>query len=945
MVRDSSHRRAEAIGRLAVWTVACAVVLASVTPFVVGVGSAAPNEITDCTVVSSPGVYRFTDSITDWMPTTSSGLVACIEVASSDVVIDGEGFGLDGDAASSAALIGVELRSGVTNVSVVDLRMTDLFAGVALSGTVSGFELSRLTVESSDYGVRIASNVQASDGLIADNVFVTSRTGILTASSGAPIVIENNNVGFDGSPSAGISVIRGRHTIDGNWIGTVATGEASQGIAIDPESSGGDTLVSNNRVTNTRVGIRFTFSPDGWGARFDNNTVRNSSVADFAAVSSSNVATVEYLRTSSGTVSVTGTNFQVDAVDVVPTPPTGLTDVGEFVAVGTYNAIASSPTLTVHYADVEAAFVDEVALSMYEYDVISGAWAEVSEPNGVDPAANEVTSPLSGLTFAGPSGEFQSVFAPLAPPIAFTDDRFEENDDRFDATRLSPGRYDDLTRLPTDDDWYVVSANEGDTVGVSLLFDHAEGDLDLAAVEANASNNGLCYPVLEFDGINFKTATTALSNTTTDDESVEFSPDYGDGSADCGTDVLIRVYGKQPVDSANYTLVVDVSSPGSSVEVDIVENQIRIAVTDVVPGEPLTIPIPDPTGRVQLTELAVVPETDNDFQVQITDERLPSAAPPLAIGDSDGPLMYLTVTHTVPNDEIDSVEFTFTVSEDALETAPADLRLYRFPGESFRYVDKGEYFGNAGNAGDLGPEDGWVVIPGSRYYAIADSVPEGSYVAIPDELYYPNEMHALTDTEIALSGPEFLPGDMFDPADPWVLIPGDEYLPGDMFDADEVEVYIPGEAFRLGEMFDEDQIAYVLVPETGVPPESRVYLAGAEYFAIEKGSVTPEEPGELWTELPTEYLGEVEGGYGYTATAPGFSTFAVGPALPAFGMLEATVTPTETLAGEPVTVSGTVENTGGATGTVELTLTADGDTVTTITATVDPGETESYAFE
>jgi hypothetical protein len=30
---------------------------------------------------------------------------------------------------------------------------------------------------------------------------------------------------------------------------------------------------------------------------------------------------------------------------------------------------------------------------------------------------------------------------------------------------------------------------------------------------------------------------------------------------------------------------------------------------------------------------------------------------------------------------------------------------------------------------------------------------------------------------------------------------------------------------------------------------------------------------------------------------------------------------------------------------VELTLTADGDTVTTITATVDPGETESYAFE
>lgn len=69
------------------------------------------------------------------------------------------------------------------------------------------------------------------------------------------------------------------------------------------------------------------------------------------------------------------------------------------------------------------------------------------------------------------------VLVESAPPC--DDDIMEENDFYDEASSISPGDYEDLFICPGDDDWFVLQAWEGDRLQAEILFDHAEGDLDL----------------------------------------------------------------------------------------------------------------------------------------------------------------------------------------------------------------------------------------------------------------------------------------------------------------------------------------------------------------------------------------------------------------------------------------------------------------------------------
>lgn len=81
------------------------------------------------------------------------------------------------------------------------------------------------------------------------------------------------------------------------------------------------------------------------------------------------------------------------------------------------------------------------------------------------------------------------------------DDALEPNDD-ITAPRVEPIRHDGLKLCPTDQDFYGVYAEAGDTLDVRLFFSHAEGDVDV-----------------ELYGTDGMVAASAVS--TTDDEAIE----------------------------------------------------------------------------------------------------------------------------------------------------------------------------------------------------------------------------------------------------------------------------------------------------------------------------------------------------------------------------------------------------------------------------------------
>lgn len=142
-----------------------------------------------------------------------------------------------------------------------------------------------------------------------------------------------------------------------------------------------------------------------------------------------------------------------------------------------------------------------------------------------------------------------------------TDDPDEPNESIDEATLITPGTIErslcDSDLVPLDDDFYAVELLAGDSLEVTLTFEHSEGDLDLmlmtAAEEVLAASEGL-------------TDTEALSWTT-----------------EAAATLYIFVGGvNQPAFASAYSLTVAVDSNGSAcVDDDLEPND------DIVDAKPL----------------------------------------------------------------------------------------------------------------------------------------------------------------------------------------------------------------------------------------------------------------------------------------------------------------------------------------------------------------------
>lgn len=153
------------------------------------------------------------------------------------------------------------------------------------------------------------------------------------------------------------------------------------------------------------------------------------------------------------------------------------------------------------------------------------------------------------------------------------------------------------------------------------------------------------------------------------------------GSNDADTPVVRRTI-RGVVEGANATVAVDGRTSDD-------ERTVNATVTDVEPGS--TVGIDTGTGvnrseNVSVDEVAVTVEDGDPFSLNVTqsdDELDTSPTFNLSTGTED--VGYLRINHTVPDADIESVTFTFTVPDERIprnestgELDPDDMSLYRF---------------------------------------------------------------------------------------------------------------------------------------------------------------------------------------------------------------------------------------------------------------------------
>ncbi|WP_458210573.1 PGF-pre-PGF domain-containing protein [Haladaptatus sp. NG-SE-30] len=101
-----------------------------------------------------------------------------------------------------------------------------------------------------------------------------------------------------------------------------------------------------------------------------------------------------------------------------------------------------------------------------------------------------------------------------------------------------------------------------------------------------------------------------------------------------------------------------------------------------------------------------------------------------------------------------------------------------------------------------------------------------------------------------------------------------------------------------------------------------------------------------WTALATTVAGQTETGILFRAESPGLSIFAIGTHQPTaeIRVADATLSTTEIMAGEQITVTVVIENQGNDTGEFTVDLFIDDQREDTVQVTVSPGNTQTVTF-
>lgn len=228
-----------------------------------------PTLINSCTKISSPGEYVLNRNILD------SSEINCINITSSNVVIDGAGYTIDGiDKRETFGVVVYNSTTVLTNVTVKNLKVTGWDYGIYYKNVQKSIIVNN-NANSNNAGINLRSS--SNNELSGNTANSNNDLGIIMAFS------SNNKLSGNTANS----------NMDGINLGssssnTLSSNNASlnhqHGIVLD-SSSNYNTLSGNTANSNAKYGIRLTFSSNN---KLSGNTANSNYYAGILLWSSSN---------------------------------------------------------------------------------------------------------------------------------------------------------------------------------------------------------------------------------------------------------------------------------------------------------------------------------------------------------------------------------------------------------------------------------------------------------------------------------------------------------------------------------------------------------------------------------------------------------------------------------------------------------------------------------
>lgn len=171
------------------------------------------------------------------------------------------------------------------------------------------------------------------------------------------------------------------------------------------------------------------------------------------------------------------------------------------------------------------------------------------------------------------------------------------------------------------------------------------------------------------------------------DEAHELTVSYARTSGDPAS-TSIHIHSTDPVTPVRSVFV---TSSSINATVDRHDGQTRRTVQtgEIAAGDTLPMNLPDDGAErvFELEEMTVRPTTDSRLSMTLTtSETALDTSPDFDLGDATTPVGWLSIEHSIPNDQIAEVTYTYRVETAALQemgSAPEDVIFYRFDGTSW----------------------------------------------------------------------------------------------------------------------------------------------------------------------------------------------------------------------------------------------------------------------
>jgi parallel beta-helix repeat protein len=230
--------------------------LAVLAGILLGVGAAGAVNINSCTNINSSGTYTLTTDI------LNDGNNSCINITSSNVIFDGQGYTIDGiRALTSRGVYVYNSTTTLTNVTIKNLTLTDWDISIYCSNSSNG-GIENNNVILNSFGIYL--NSSTNNIITNNNASMNNNTGIYFLNS------DSNNLTNNTANSNAYDGIYLYTSDSNNLTNNTANSNSFSGIYLFRNST--NNIIVNNTASDNIVGIYI------WEDTTQPNTIQNNTL-------------------------------------------------------------------------------------------------------------------------------------------------------------------------------------------------------------------------------------------------------------------------------------------------------------------------------------------------------------------------------------------------------------------------------------------------------------------------------------------------------------------------------------------------------------------------------------------------------------------------------------------------------------------------------------------